>query len=328
MAETKELKGAPPGTLFAANGHLTTIIIEYVVSPAEAMVVQLWLPANPTLQKIIGDTTPQQAMEMCIRAGWTSGAKILIDKHTMRLNFNAILCAAARRGNVRIMVWAMKYGATEVRTALCEAAEGGHKRAMYKVMEHGAFDFHSALVRAAKGGFLPTIKLCLVKGASTIGDALHWAAREGNTDAVHLLTQKTSYIHDYNLGLFGAAERGSPYLIHLFLKHGANAVDSALIWAAEVGNVHILQILLSKGATSTEEALIEAARHGHVKAVEFLIKLVINTSKALKAATSGGHVEIVRLLISKGARLSPTEIAQTSLEIPNYREVIFELSRV
>src|SRR5271157_63331 len=83
MASAKERKtnkvigrGYAPGD---AEGPLTSIVIAYLLSPYEAVVLQVIFPLHRTLKVISSSTTITRAMEETAAAGWIDGLRILFE---------------------------------------------------------------------------------------------------------------------------------------------------------------------------------------------------------------------------------------------------------
>lgn len=283
------------------KGDITGIVLSYLLSGSDALIVLRLVPGNKHLQKLCSGIKLRRAAEHVAASGWSEG--LLTLSGVRNLDHNRILVLAAANGHVDAMQFAIEKGATRVNSAFIRASEEGHIPAMeFLISIRRNLDFGVAMCKASPSRLIEIMQLLADNcppGDKTIwGAALCRAAVLGHMDAIRLASERVAGDAGFiNTGLVWAAAYGHIEAMKFFFENGATNVDQALEWAARHGRVGSMPELLAHGATNINECLFIAISEGPVQVVQFLIDNgATNLEQVLHLVDEESQPEIARIL--------------------------------
>lgn len=221
------------------TGHKSIVIL-----------LRLWGAGND----LQGERSLTKALESAIYFGNEHIAKLLCD---WGADLDSGLRAASWRGNIRMVRYFIKMGATDYKGAFIEAASSGKIRTMRflseQITEDEPYDSYSrALTEAIECGKIRAVKWILTGFSREIADScLETAARCGRITIMEILRYHVSKYH------FSG-------------NFHAQVLNDAFVTAANAGHQKVLTLLKEWGATDLQTAYGRALGHEKIEAAALI----------------------------------------------------------
>lgn len=233
-----------------------------------------------------------------------------------KLDYNAALVAAAKKGHVQILKWLT--GKEDIDLDTCDGLPlllsimSESYDAVVCLVLAGADPYardKEAIKKAVALGNMPITKFLVETSGEPVyfSDLFEYAASLGKLEIVQWFA-----IHGFdNHSLFNALRaavksghlRVVEYLATLANLDLKDHDQKAIVVAAEKGHLNVVKWLASKGLEVTargNSALILAATNGHLDTVKWLVAngadVTANNNEAIHAAERANHSEIARFL--------------------------------